>query len=220
VNHKLNKFCDYSKVKFKVNNFGTIYKIKYLLLNQMENEMQNPWTKLSSKTIYKNEWIRLREDQVITPTGTKGIYGVVETKPAIGVIPLTEDLQTYLVGQYRYTLDVYSWEIPEGGGLDGEDILAGAQRELLEETGLTAKKWTYLDTMYTSNSITNEIGYLYLAEELTEGEARPDHTEDLQIRKLPFMEAWDMVLKNEIKDSLAVIGLMRVYNYLIKNNLI
>ena len=182
--------------------------------------MQNPWTKLSSKTIYKNEWIRLREDQVITPTGTKGIYGVVETKPAIGVIPLTEDLQTYLVGQYRYTLDVYSWEIPEGGGLDGEDILAGAQRELLEETGLTAKKWTYLDTMYTSNSITNEIGYLYLAEELTEGEARPDHTEDLQIRKLPFMEAWDMVLKNEIKDSLAVIGLMRVYNYLIKNNLI
>jgi 8-oxo-dGTP pyrophosphatase MutT (NUDIX family) len=220
VNHKLNKFCDYSKVKFKVNNFGTIYKFKYLLLNQMENEMQNPWTKLSSKTIYKNEWIRLREDQVITPTGTKGIYGVVETKPAIGVIPLTEDLQTYLVGQYRYTLDVYSWEIPEGGGLDGEDILAGAQRELLEETGLTAKKWTYLDTMYTSNSITNEIGYLYLAEELTEGEARPDHTEDLQIRKLPFMEAWDMVLKNEIKDSLAVIGLMRVYNYLIKNNLI
>ena len=182
--------------------------------------MHNPWTKLSSKTIYKNEWIRLREDQVITPTGTKGIYGVVETKPAIGVIPLTEDLQTYLVGQYRYTLDVYSWEIPEGGGLDGEDILAGAQRELLEETGLTAKKWTYLDTMYTSNSITNEIGYLYLAEELTEGEARPDHTEDLQIRKLPFMEAWDMVLKNEIKDSLAVIGLMRVYNYLIKNNLI
>ena len=182
--------------------------------------MQNPWTKLSSKTIYKNEWIRLREDQVITPTGTKGIYGVVETKPAIGVIPLTDDLQTYLVGQYRYTLDVYSWEIPEGGGLDGEDILAGAQRELLEETGLTAKKWTYLDTMYTSNSITNEIGYLYLAEELTEGEARPDHTEDLQIRKLPFMEAWDMVLKNEIKDSLAVIGLMRVYNYLIKNNLI
>ena len=182
--------------------------------------MQNPWTKLSSKTIYKNEWIRLREDQVITPTGTKGIYGVVETKPAIGVIPLTEDLQTYLVGQYRYTLDVYSWEIPEGGGLDGEEILAGAQRELLEETGLTAKKWTYLDTMYTSNSITNEIGYLYLAEELTEGEARPDHTEDLQIRKLPFMEAWDMVLKNEIKDSLAVIGLMRVYNYLIKNNLI
>ncbi|MBN1406291.1 MAG: NUDIX hydrolase [Calditrichaceae bacterium] len=179
--------------------------------------MQNPWKKLSSQTIYKNEWIRLREDKVITPTGTEGIYGVVETKPAIGIVPLTDDLQTYLVGQYRYTLDVYSWEIPEGGGLDGEDILAGAQRELLEETGLTAKKWTDLGIMYTSNSITNEIGYLYLAEELSQGEAQPDHTEDLQVRKLPFMEAWEMVLNAEIKDSLAVIGLMRVYNYLKQN---
>ena len=176
--------------------------------------MQNPWKILSSITIYKNEWIRLREDQVITPTGTKGIYGVVETKPAIGIIPLTDDLYTYLVGQYRYTLDIYSWEIPEGGGKDGEDILTGAQRELFEETGLSAKKWTYLETMYTSNSITNEIGYLYLAEGLSQGEAQPDHTEDLKIRKIPFLEAWQMVLDAEIKDSLAVIGLMRAYNYL------
>jgi 8-oxo-dGTP pyrophosphatase MutT (NUDIX family) len=183
----------------------------------MEKIMENPWKKLSSKTIYKNEWIRLREDQVITPSGTAGIYGVVETKPAIGVVPLTDDLQTYLVGQYRYTLDVYSWEIPEGGGLDGEDILVGAKRELMEETGLTAKKWTYLDTMYTSNSITNEIGYLYLAEELSQGKAQPDHTEDLKIRKLPFLDVWEMVINAEIKDSLAVIGLMRVYNYLKMN---
>lgn len=183
----------------------------------MEKRMENPWKKLSSKTIYKNEWIRLREDQVITPTGTKGIYSVVETKPAIGVVPLTVDLQTFLVGQYRYTLDIYSWEIPEGGGKDGEDILTGAQRELFEETGLIAKKWVYLDTMYTSNSITNEIGYLYLAEGLSQGEAKPDHTEDLQIRKMPFIKAWEMVANGEIKDSLAVIGLMRVYNYLNQN---
>jgi 8-oxo-dGTP pyrophosphatase MutT (NUDIX family) len=179
--------------------------------------MVNPWKRLSSKTIYQNEWIRLREDQVITPTGTEGIYGVVETKPAIGIVPLTNDLHTYLVGQYRYTLDAYSWEIPEGGGIDGEDILIGAQRELLEETGLRADKWTFLNTMYTSNSVTNEIGYLYLAEELNQGQAQPDHTEQLQIRKIPFLEAWEMVLTGEIKDSLAVIGLMRVYHYL-KNN--
>ena len=180
--------------------------------------MENPWKKLSSKTIYKNEWIRLREDQVITPTGTNGIYGVVETKPAIGIVPLTDDLYTYLVGQYRYTLDVYSWEIPEGGGTDGEDIVVGAQRELLKETGLSAQKWTFLDTMYTSNSVTNETGYIYLAEELSQGKAQPDHTEELQIKKLPFLGAWKMVLNAEIKDSLAIIGLMRVHYYLKNNN--
>jgi len=180
--------------------------------------MQNPWKKISSKKIYKNEWICLREDQVVTPNGTNGIYGVVETKPAIGIVPLTNDLNTYLVGQYRYTLDVFSWEIPEGGGISGEDILIGAQRELREETGLKANKWTFLDTMYTSNSVTNEIGYIYLAEELSQGIAKPDHTEQLQIQKLPFLEAWEMVLNCEIKDSLAAIGLMRVYYYLKNSN--
>ena len=176
--------------------------------------MKNPWKTLSSKQIYKNDWIRLREDRVITPTGSNGIYGVVETKPAIGIIPLTDDLQTYLVGQYRYTLDVYSWEIPEGGGIDGETNLQAAKRELVEETGLTAKRWLDMGSLYTSNSITNEIAYIYLAEDLRQGKAQPDHTEDLQVRKLPFTEAWQLVLSGEIKDSMAVIGLMRVQHYL------
>lgn len=176
--------------------------------------MKNPWKTISSKQIYKNEWIRLREDKVITPTGSEGIYGVVETKPAIGIVPLTDDLQTYLVGQYRYTLDVYSWEIPEGGGMDGESNLTAAKRELLEETGLSAESWLDMGSLYTSNSITNEIAYIFLAENLRQGQAQPDHTEDLQVRKLPFIEAWQMVQNGEIKDSMAVIGLMRVYNYL------
>lgn len=178
--------------------------------------MENPWKTISSKDIYKNQWIRLREDQVITPTGTRGIYGVVETKPAIGVVALTKELETYLVGQYRYTLNAYSWEIPEGGGKDGEDTLNGAKRELKEETGLTAEKWTFLDTLYTSNSITDEIGYVYLAEDLQKGDALPDDTEQLEIRKLPFKEAWQMVLKYEIKDALAVICLLRTYDHLKK----
>ena len=180
--------------------------------------MKNPWTKLKSKLIYQNEWLRLREDEVITPRGSRGIYGVVETKPAIGIVPLTEDLQTYLVGQYRYTLDVYSWEIPEGGGKDGEETLIGAKRELLEETGLTAERWTFLDTFYTSNSITDEVAYIYLAENIRQGKAQPDHTEVLKVKKLPFMQAWEMVLNGEIKDALAVIGLMRVYYYLHQQN--
>ncbi len=180
--------------------------------------MRNPWKRLSSREIYKNEWIRLREDQVITPTGTHGIYGVVEAKPAIGIVPLTKDLHTYLVGQYRYTLNVYSWEIPEGGGLHGEDPLIGAKRELKEETGLSAEKWTFLDTMYTSNSFTNEVAYLYLAEDLSQGIAEPDHTEDLQVKKVPFMEAIAMVKNYEIKDSMAITALIRTYEYLRKRN--
>ena len=176
--------------------------------------MKNPWKILSTREIYKNPWIRLREDKVITPSGTEGIYGVVEAHPAIAIVPITEDLHTYLVGQYRYPLNTYSWEIPEGGGAPGEDTLDGAKRELLEETGLIASTWTFLDTMYTSNSFTNEIGYIYLAEGLIQKSPEPDHTEDLQIKKVSFKEAWTMVLDKEIKDALAITGILRAHTYL------
>jgi 8-oxo-dGTP pyrophosphatase MutT (NUDIX family) len=180
--------------------------------------MQNPWEMLSSREIYKNNWIRLREDQVKTPAGADGIYGVIETKPAIGIVPLNQELETYLVGQYRYTLNIYSWEIPEGGGNENEPILEGAMRELAEETGFTAAKWTSLGICHTSNSFTNETAYLFLAENLISGEPKPDHTEKLQLRKLPFKSAWDMVLKGDITDAMSIIGLMRVREYLILNN--
>jgi 8-oxo-dGTP pyrophosphatase MutT (NUDIX family) len=176
--------------------------------------MRNPWKTLTSREIYKNAWIRLREDQVITPTGTKGIYGVVEMSPAIGIVPVTEDLYTYLVGQYRYPLETYSWEIPEGGGHIGESFEESARRELREETGLSAAKWTPLGSMYTSNSVTNEVGHLFLAEQLTQHASSPDHTEELEIRKVPFLDAWQMVQEQEIKDALAVIGLLRAHEYL------
>ncbi|HHM02038.1 MAG TPA: NUDIX hydrolase [Caldithrix abyssi] len=175
---------------------------------------KNPWKTLSTREIYKNPWIRLREDRVVTPGGRPGIYSVVEARPAIGIVPLTENLDTYLVGQYRYALQTYSWEIPEGGGLEGENTLDGAKRELKEETGLSANKWDFLGTLYTSNCFTNEVGYVYLARELTEGVSRPDDTEDLHIRRLPFEQAWQMVLEQEIRDALAVIGLTRAYFYL------
>jgi len=150
--------------------------------------------------------MRLREDQVITPGGKKGIYGVVETSPAIGIVPLDEHLNTYLVGQYRYPLKTYTWEIPEGGAEPGETPLAAAKRELQEETGLCATKWTKLGTLYTSNSITNEIGYVFLAENLKDGEAQPEHTEELIIKRVPFIRAYKQVLNFKIKDALAVIG--------------
>ena len=175
----------------------------------------NPWRRLSSRPIYANPWIKVREDQVIRPDGNPGIYGVVEFQSwAIGVVPLTEDGDTFLVGQYRYTLDLYSWEIPEGGGAKTETPLAGAQRELREETGLVASTWTYLGEAHLSNSATDEVGCVFLAEGLTLGEAEPDGTEDLRLWRLPFAEAVRMALTGEISDALAVIGLLRADHYL------
>ena len=178
--------------------------------------VKNPWKKLNSRIIYHNPWIRLREDRVITPTGQKGIYGVVEPYPAIGIVPITDDGYTYLVGQFRYTLNLYSWEIPEGGGQEGESIFEGAKRELREETGLTAGKWAFLGSCYTSNSFTNEIAYLYLAWQLTTGKNKPDHTEELEIRKVPFKEAREMVEKGLIKDAMSIVALMQAATLLKK----
>lgn len=181
--------------------------------------MKNPWKTLSSTEIYSNPWIRVREDKVITPPhGKAGIYGVVETKPAIGIVALTEDLDTYLVGQYRYTLDTYSWEIPEGGAEENEKLLDAAKRELLEETGLSARRWTDLGEMYTSNCFTNERGYIFVAEDLSQGVAQPDPTEKLEIKKLPFLEVWQMVINQGIKDSLTITAIMRTYHLLQQQN--
>jgi 8-oxo-dGTP pyrophosphatase MutT (NUDIX family) len=183
------------------------------LMQKNEMEIKNPWQKLSSRKIYQNQWFRLREDKVISPGGENGVYGVIETSPAIAIVPVTKNLETYLVGQYRYPLDVYTWEVPEGGANHDETNLDAAKRELKEETGLKANKWTYLNSMYTSNSITNEIGYIFLAEELVEGKSEPEHTEDLSIKIVPFLDAYQMVLNCEIKDSLAIIGIIRVYEH-------
>ncbi len=176
---------------------------------------RNPWRRLSSRPIYENPWIRVREDQVIRPDGNPGIYGVVEIQNwAIGVVALAENGDTFLVGQYRYTLDLYSWEIPEGGGAKHETPLAAAQRELREEAGITAARWTYLGEVHLSNSVSDETGCVFLAEDLTYGEAEPDGTEELGLWRLPFAEAVQRALTGEISDSLAVIGLLRADHFL------
>ena len=180
------------------------------------NKEQNPWHTISTREIYQNKWMRLREDQIISPGGIKGIYGVVETTPAIAIVPLTIDLKTYLVGQFRYPLNEYSWEVPEGSADQNESNIDAAKRELREETGLIAGKWTYLDSIFTSNSITNESGHIYLAEDLEPGPSNPEHTEDLEIKIVPFLEAYRRVQNFEIKDALAIIGIMRVYQLLKK----
>lgn len=171
---------------------------------------KNPWTTLSSRDIYDNPWIHVREDQVLNPKGGNGIYGVVSFKnKAIGIIPIDKDMNTWLVGQYRYSLKEYSWEIPMGGGPNAMDKLVSAKRELKEETGFTANKWTLISRIHTSNSVTDEEGWIYLAEELTEGETEFEDTEELKIWKLPLKEAIQMVMEDKITDSISVAGLLK-----------
>ena len=172
--------------------------------------VRNPWTSLSSRLIYENPWIRVREDQVISPSGTHGIYGVIETRLATGVVAVTEQLEIYLVGQYRYPVHEYSWEIPEGGANEGESGVEAAQRELREETGLVAQRWEPLGgEIHLSNCFSAERGELFLARSLSQGESAPDETEQLQIRKVPLRQAVHMVESGEIKDSLSIIGILR-----------
>lgn len=169
---------------------------------------ENPWITHSSKEIYDNPWIKLTEYDVTNPGGGKGIYGKVHYKNwALGIIPLDQDGNTWLVGQYRYTLEEYSWEIPMGGGKLDVPILESAKRELKEETGLTAGKWTELCKIHTSNSVTDETGFAYLAEELIEGETEFEETEDLKVWKLPFKETVAMCERGEITDSLSIAAI-------------
>lgn len=184
----------------------------------MQKEVKNPWKTLAEKNIYDNPWINVEEHQVINPGGGKGIYGKVHFKNlAIGIIPIDEEGNTWLVGQYRYTIDEYSWEIPMGGGPLNDDILESAKRELKEETGLSAKTWINIMRIHTSNSVSDEVGYVFLAEDLSEGERKLEESEaDLKLWKLPFSEALEMVIKEEITDSLSVAGILkaaRLKNY-------
>jgi 8-oxo-dGTP pyrophosphatase MutT (NUDIX family) len=168
----------------------------------------NPWQTTGSKTVYDNAWIRVREDNVIRPDGKPGIYGVVHFKnKAIGVLPIDDEDCTYLVGQFRYPLDHYSWEIPEGGGPHSEDPLSAAKRELLEETGLEASNWELLGRAHLSNSVSDEEAILYLATGLTQRQACPEGTEQLQVRRVAFQEALNMVRRGEITDAMAVIAI-------------
>ena len=175
------------------------------------NEHHNPWTILDQQKIYDNPWIELTEYQVINPTGGKGIYGKVHFKHmAVGVIPIDENWNIWLVGQYRFTLNQYSWEIPEGGGEMEEDPLDEAKRELLEETGLTAKNWTKILTMHLSNSVTDEWAVIFLARDLELQNARPDETEELSVKKVPFDEVIQMVEDGVITDAMAVAAIQKI----------
>lgn len=169
------------------------------------------WKKLRSRVVWENAWMQVFEDEVTNPRGGRNQYGHVHFKNrAIAIIPLDRDANVWLVGQERYTLNAWSWELPMGGALLSESPLDAAKRELKEETGLRARTWTEVMRLHTSNSITDELGIVYLAEDLTEGEASPEETEVLEVLKLPLDAAVAMVHAGEITDAISVAGLLRM----------
>ncbi|MFA9212920.1 MAG: NUDIX domain-containing protein [Candidatus Methylacidiphilales bacterium] len=177
----------------------------------MIDEKLNPWKTKSIKTAYENNWIEVEHHEVINPSGGDGIYGKVHYKNlAIGIIPLDENNNTWLIGQYRYPLNKYSWEIPEGGGKLGVPPIDSAKRELLEECGLEAKEWTEILQMHLSNSVSDELAIIFTAKGLTQKEAEPEDTEQLQIKKLPFTEVYKMVMNGEITDSMSVAAVLKL----------
>jgi 8-oxo-dGTP pyrophosphatase MutT (NUDIX family) len=175
-----------------------------------DGDERNPWQTLSSEVRYDNPWITVTHRDVINPSGGPGIYGVVHYKNlAIAVLPVDADGNTWLVGQYRYPTDQYSWEIPEGGGDPALDPLVSAQRELREETGFEASAWRLLLRLQMSNSVSDELAHVYLAAGLTAGEPSPEETEKLKLRKLPLTDAIEMAIDGRITDSLSVVTLLR-----------
>ena len=170
-----------------------------------------PWTRHARRVVYENPWIVVWHDEVTRPDGGPGIYGVVHFRNAAsGVVVLDDADRLLLVGQHRYTLDAYSWEIPEGGVAPDEEPLDGIRRELREETGVEASTWVEIGRYALSNSITDELGLVWLATGLSQGTASPEPNEDLAVRWVPFDEALAMTFDGRITDAVSIIGIQRV----------
>lgn len=176
----------------------------------MTQSRRGPWTILAERLGYENPWMTVREFDVLRPDGQPGLYGVVEPKnAAIGILPVFDNGDTVLVGQYRFALDAWSWELPEGGGPDGVSPLESAQRELEEETGLQAAHWCELSEFDVSNSITNERAYSFIAWGLSAGAPDREGAEaDMQMRCLPLREAYEMAMSGAIRDGFTLIMLL------------
>ena len=183
-------------------------------------EKRGPWTLLEENERYRSPWIVVSQHEVIDPGGQRGIYGVVHFENiALGVVALDEHMNTWIVGQYRYPIEAYSWEIPEGGGRRDIPPLDSAKRELREEAGIEAERWREILRMDLSNSASDEHAILYVAQGLTFHAPQPDHDEELELRKLPFDELYAMVARGEVLDSLTVAAVLKVKLMLLDGSL-
>ena len=181
---------------------------------------RGPWTTLKEELRYETPWIAVSHHDILDPSGTQGIYGVIHFKNlAIGIVPLDDELNTWIVGQYRYPIQAYSWEIPEGGGRRDVAPIDSAKRELREEAGIVAAEWTELLRMDLSNSASDEHAIIFLARGLTFHAPQPDHDEELALRKIPFAELYDMVRRGDVRDSLTVAAVLKVQLLLLEGAL-
>jgi 8-oxo-dGTP pyrophosphatase MutT (NUDIX family) len=177
----------------------------------VSNPESNPWRRVSRRVAYDNPWIEILHDDVIRPDGEPGIYGVVHFKHlAIGVVPMDAQDRVLLVGQFRYTMDHYSWEVPEGGGDFDEDPEAAARRELVEETGYRGGVWRELCRAELSNSVSDEVTIMFVATDLDAGEASPEGTEQIEMRWVPFHEAMAMIRAGDIRDAMTILALQQL----------
>jgi len=172
---------------------------------------ENPWTTKSSRVVYENHWISVREDQVTRPDGNPGIYGVVSIRPSIGVVAMNDRDDVVLVGQWRYSLNRYSWEVPRGGSHPGEtDMLLVAQRELAEETGVIAANWKSLGTVDNGNGVAHDVQTLYLATGLASTEMNLDPEEDITVQWHSFQEVLEMAMDGRITEVCSVAAILKV----------
>ena len=169
------------------------------------------WKRLTRQVVYDNPWIQVTHEDVLRPNGSEGIYGVVHFKHrALGIVPIDSKGNTWLVKQSRYSCNEITYEIPEGGGRLDEDPLDAAKRELAEETGLRAKNWVKILTLRTSNSVTDELAFIYLATDLTQGKQCLEETEDIEVIKLPLEQAIGMAKNGEITDAMSASALFKI----------
>ena len=185
----------------------------------MESE-KNPWTTLQRQKVYESPWISVEHHEVLNPAGNPGTYSVVKFKKlAIGIVPLDEELNTWIIGQYRYPLHTYTWEIPEGGGDLDEAPIESAKRELLEECGIVAQEYIPIQQLQLSNSATDEVAHLFVARKLTFTRPQPEETEQLTIRKIPFEQLYQLVKEGYITDSLTVAAVLKIKLLLLEGHL-